>query len=396
MEFEDQPANHLQSEHRVVFLVNFLSPNLLPVFQHVANQVRQLDILVSVVSEANRNWQPDFGDLNVTVQKTWTRRKIVRHPGGYSEELFVHFPRDTLSQLRRILPDCIVSLEMGARSLLSSLHRRRYPRSRHVLAVYGSERSEAGRGLLRKCLRRFLIRSADVLTYNGPSCNRYLRALGAENAKLMPWDYAADPAKAYRGELLSPSTGPIKLLSVSQLIERKGLAIAANALCEWANVHPERSIHWTIAGTGPLAQQLIDHPTPPNFTIELVGHQDRTQLQQLYATHLVQLFPTLGDEWGLIVDEAMASGQLVAGSIYSQAVETLVIDGQNGWQFDPTISTEYHRILDDLTQRSPASIQRMRETARTSVATRTPQTSAAQFIAAVNAAMQIEPPPNPQ
>ncbi len=392
MEFDDQPANHLQSEYRVVFLVNFLSPNLLPVLQHVAKRVRQLDVLVSVVNEANRNWQPDFGELNVTVQKTWTKRKVVRHPGGYTEELFVHFPLDTLKQLRRLHPDCVVSLEMGARSLLSSIHRRRYPDSRHVLSVYGSERSEAGRGLLRKWLRRFLIQSADVLTYNGPSCHRYLRSLGADSRKLMPWNYAADPAKAYRGELAAISTCPIKLLTVSQLIERKGLMLAAKALSEWSNAHPDQSIYWTIAGTGPLAQQLIDHRRPPNFVIELVGHQDRAQLQQLYATHLVQLFPTLGDEWGLIVDEALASGQLVAGSIYSQAVETLVVEGQNGWHFDPAITTEYHRILDDLIRRPLASIQQMRETARRSVATRTAETSASQFVAAVNAAMRTHTP----
>lgn len=390
-----RPNEDLQRPH-VVFLVNFLSPNLLPVFREVATRVGRLDILVSVVTEANRNWKPDFGDLNVTVQKTWTKRRVVSHPGGYQEELFVHFPVDTHKQLRRLKPDCIVSLEMGTRSLISSIYRRFWNRrSRHVLAVYGSERSEAGRSRLRLFLRKRLLRAADVITYNGPSCQRYLKSMEADPERMLPWNYAADPQKAYRGEIVPWSNwrehddgpNPLRLLSVSQLIPRKGILQAAKMLDSWARQHSTRKIHWAIAGTGPQLDELRAMPTSDNLKIELLGHQDTTQLQGLYRDYPFHFFPTLGDEWGLVVDEALASGQLMLGSVHSQAVETLVENGLNGWSFDPDREQSMHAALDALVNTDPNRIEQMRLLARESVSKRTPVESAEQFVEAVHRAL---------
>ena len=56
-------------------------------------------------------------------------------------------------------------------------------------------------------------------------------------------------------------------------------------------------------------------------------------------------FPTLADDWGLVVTEAMASGLPVLGSIYSQAVEELVRDGESGWLFRPDSSDDVEAKL---------------------------------------------------
>jgi glycosyltransferase involved in cell wall biosynthesis len=127
---------------------------------------------------------------------------------------------------------------------------------------------------------------------------------------------------------------------------------------------------------------------PPNLQIRLLGHCEPAQLQELYRDIPVALFPTLGDEWGLVVDEALGSGQLVLGSVHSQAVETLVRDGENGWQFDPERPETLAAALDRLAGASAEEIDAMRARARESVAARTPVESAEQFIAAVAAALE--------
>lgn len=372
------------SRARVVFLVNFVSPNLVEVLREVEQHVGSLQILASVPIEANRQWAPEHRDLTVIVQRTRTVRRIVQHPGGYSEELFIHLPLDTFSQLRKLRPDCIVSLEMGMRSLMSSLYRTTWRRScRHVLAVYGSERSEQGRGALRRLLRRRLLSAADIVTYNGPSCQRYLLSLGAPSHRMMPWNYAADPAKAYRGPIQTADASSLRLLTVGQLIPRKGILEAARALDTWAGLHPQQTIEWALAGTGPLSTELIQLAVHSNLRIHLLGHRDPTQLQELYRDYPVMFFPTLGDEWGLVVDEAFASGQLVLGSIYSQAVETLVEPGRNGWSFDPQSPESLHRALDQSVALTSEQATRMRQYARSSVAQRTHVQSAEQFVDAV-------------
>ena len=374
---------------RVVFLVNFLSPNLVEVMREAARGLGRLDILVSVPMEANRNWQVDNRDLSVITQRTWTKRKLAHHPGGYSEELFVHVPLDTWPQLRRLRPDCIVSLEMGMRSIQSSLYRRAWSRKcRHVLAVYGSERSESGRGWIRRLVRGRLLRAADVVTYNGPSCHRYLVGQGAQAERMLPWNYAADPMKPYRGPLLTGPLRPMRLLSVSQLIPRKGMDRACESLKQWSIEHPTVSIEWSIAGTGPQADWFQSQALPANFKLNLLGHCDPDKLQQLYADHPIHFFPTLGDEWGLVVDEALHSGQIVLGSVHSQAVETLIRPGVNGWVFDPETPGSLAAALNDLLTIDAQRLMVMCEQARQSAVERTPVQSGQQFVAAVAAALR--------
>ncbi len=322
----DSPTAHLSArDAHAVFLVNFLSPNLVEVLREAARGLRRLDILVSVPMESNRNWQVDARDLSVITQRTWTKRKLASHPGGYVEELFVHIPLDTFGQLRRLRPDCIVSLEMGVRSIQSSLYRNLWARDcRHVLAVYGSERSEGGRGGLRQLVRRRLLRAADVVTYNGPSCQRYLIKQGAVASRMQSWNYAADPLKPYHGQLLPIPIRPLRLLSVSQLIPRKGLDKACESLMQWAANHSDIKLEWSIAGTGPQSTWFDNLKLPANLQLRMLGHCDVEKLQTLYAEHPIHFFPTLGDEWGLVVDEALFSGQIVLGSVHSQAVETLI------------------------------------------------------------------------
>lgn len=378
------------AQAHVVFLVNFLSPNLVEVFREVRKRVGRLHILVSVPMEANRQWSADNYDLPVVVQRTWTRRKVVSHPGGYNEELFVHFPWDTLGQLIRLRPDCVVSLEMGVRSALSSVYRRLIQRRcRHVLAVYGSERSEAGRGGMRRRLRRRLLGAADVITFNGPSCERYLLAQGADRRRMVPWNYAADPSKAYRGPLQIIDRSPVRLLTVSQLIPRKGVELAARSLNGWAQQNPSHSLQWAIAGTGPQAAIIEALDLTSNLKINLLGHCEASQLRELYSQYPVHFFPTLGDEWGLVVDEALASGQVVLGSIYSQAVETLVTPGENGWHYDPEQPLTLQAALESLSRLEPSSLLAMRQRARESVALRTHVESGEQFVSAVTAALAI-------
>lgn len=368
---------------KIAFLVNFLSPNLLEVFREVSRNVERLTIMVSVPIEANRQWRPETGGLEVVCQRTKTVRRVVRHPGGYEEELFVHIPLDTFGQLRRLRPDVVVSHELGARSVTSAVFRATTRSTRHVISVYASEHSEAGRGLVRRWLRRRLLKRADLLTYNGPSCFRYLKSLGASPHRMMPWNYAADPQKVYRGPIQEHSSSSLRLLTIGQFVERKGVVPAARQLSDWARSNPNLEIHWTLAGTGPQQVEVDRAEKPSNLHLDFTGHCDQQQLQKLYRDHAVLLFPTLGDEWGLVVDEALASGLAVIGSVYSQAVETLISGGVNGWSFDPHVSDSMGHALDRWRRLSASEELAMRNAARQSMAMRTHSESAEQFLAAV-------------
>ena len=381
-------ASDLESKH-VVFLVNFVAPNLIAVMREFAARVGRLTILSSVEMESNRDWNSDWGDLNVVVQNTWTITRHPVHPSGYKEVNFIHIPLDTLHQLRRLRPDAIVSLELGARSIMSSLHSRFLShKTAHVIAVYASQRSEAGRGPIRRWLRRRLLKHADAITTNGPSCTRLLSSYGAKLNRVLPWNYAADPRKIYHGELPQKNDrNHLKLLTVGQLSERKGMIPAAIELAKWATNNPAIQIQWNVVGAGPLQADLQAEPRPGNLQLVMHGHCDPKHIIDQYRDNDLLLFPTMADEWGLVVDEALQSGLPVIGSCHSQAAATLIEDRMGGWTYDPEQEGALSAVLDDLINLSQHSYEQMPADARRVAVKRTPAASAIQLVQAVRFAM---------
>jgi glycosyltransferase involved in cell wall biosynthesis len=378
------------SEAHVVLLVNFVAPNMRGVFQEISRRVGRLTILSSVAVESNRHWNADWGELDVIVQKTWTITRHPKHPGGYRDVNYIHVPLDTISQLKRLRGDVIVSLELGARSFLSTVYRKLHPNCAHLIAVNASERSEAGRGRIRERLRRRLLPRADWVTYNGPSCRHLLLALGADEAAMSPWNYAADPSKPYRGPLTRGHANDrrhLSLLTVGVLSERKGVIQAVRQLSSWAAQNPERTIDWNLVGAGPLESHLRQYDRPSNLRLHFHGFCEPEAIRDHYRDNDVLLFPTLADEWGLVVDESLCSGLPVIGSCHAQAVTTLVRDGENGMTYNPEVEESLSSGIDRLMAMPDHALHAMPTAARESVSERTPANSADQFATAVTSAI---------
>ncbi len=325
--------------------------------------------------------------LEPMIQRTWTWTRKEKHE-SFTDYNFVHVPLDTLPILWRMAPDVIVASELGARSLQAAIYKRLHRRTKLILSVSTSEHLETGRNRgIRKQLRRWLIRQADAVTYHGESCRRFCEQLGATRDQLRLWDYAADPAKIHRGPIVETvSMGSLKLLTVGQWISRKGIEPTAKELIDWCEQHPEVSVHWTLVGSGPLEPWLRSLVKPPNLTLELLGHQSAAELQAIYRQHDLLLFPTLGDEWGLVVDEAMMSGLVVIGSRYAQSCETLIRGSENGQAmngqlYDPLVAGELQTKLDWWHGLSTAEKLQIREQARRDTVARTPESSASQITA---------------
>jgi glycosyltransferase involved in cell wall biosynthesis len=57
------------------------------------------------------------------------------------------------------------------------------------------------------------------------------------------------------------------------------------------------------------------------------------------------VFPTLGDTWGLVVNEAMMFGLPVICSRYAGCASDLIINGKTGWLVNPIDLEDLVRIL---------------------------------------------------
>jgi glycosyltransferase involved in cell wall biosynthesis len=331
---------------RVVLLTNSVPPYQLPIFEKLACACREFHVLVSTVREPNRSYDLEWGSLNVTVQKTLTvHQKWIHKSGGFEDTLYVHLPLDTYSQLLKVKPDIILSFELGFRSLACTLYRLRHPSSRLILCTNMSTYTEQGRGKMRALLRKWLIRRADAITYNGPEGLNVLRLLGANSGKLFQVGYAAHPVHIDREPVTRGALLARRLLYIGQLSERKGVVQMMDYLISYAARHSALQLRLTVVGEGPLRDRLAAQDTPDNFQVDFAGNIPVTELPGIIREHGVLIFPTLADEWGLVINEALHAGLPVIASSLAQASNTLVINGVNGWLFDPRKSADWERVI---------------------------------------------------
>ena len=374
---------------RVVFLTHYIPLYQVPVLKAIARRVKDFHVLVSTRVEPNRDFEPDWDDLDVSIQKTLTVRRSWNHRGddsdtSFVDPLFVHVPYDTKRRLNQLNPDVVMSLELGTRSLGAIRYCQKNPHAKSILCTYMSEHTETNRGWLREKLRRYLIARADAITYNGPSCKRYLRRLGADANRLHRLAYAADDRSAYRGDVRrNETTTRPRLLCVGQLNDRKGILPMLRQLTDYCKNNPSRNIELRFAGTGPLHQTIANFDAPENLSLLLLGNVPPQELGDEMMRCGATIAPTLADEWLLVVNEALQAGMPVIGSVYAQATTTLIRDGLNGWQYDPTDSQSLAKVLDRYFQTSPDELAAMRLRCRESIGHCTPNWAAAGAIEAI-------------
>ena len=325
--------------------------------------------------EPDRNWEAEWGGLDVVMQKNRMFTANWKHSSGFSESNYIHVPTDTTKQLKRLKPDVILSYEMGMRTMLSSSYRLFHPKCRLVMVGNMSQHIEAERGLLRRSVRRIIKLGCDFFTYNGPSCKRYLKSLNIGEEKLHPFPYCIDDDTAYRGPRHTPHPTVRKMIYCGSLSSRKGILQFATAARKWCEANPDQSIELHIAGMGELKQEISDL-SHKNFVVKFLGNCDQAGLRSAYENADLCVFPSLADEWGLVPIEAMASGLPVLGSFYAQSVEAYVTEGETGWVFHPDDTSEIEAAVERAMNTSPERLLAMGKTARADVEEISPANSA--------------------
>ncbi len=387
---EDRAQVGLSAEHdveglpvRITWIANFIPPYAAWMYRNLGERLQNFRLLLSTGMEKGRTWRPDLSLPNTRIQRTlsWTYQS--RHPNGFTETLQSHFPYDTIPLLLKEKPKVVISSELGARTVQALIYRLLCPATRLIVRATVSEVSEQGRGCLRNWLRRAMLKYVDAVLVNGKSGTRYIGRFGVPLEKLFTVPYTTEMTALTRVPLERPIEAAFRLLYVGQLIGRKGLLPFCEILREWALRHENRTLNLWIVGTGDLRDSLGKCAFPGNVTVRFLGAVPYADLPSVYAECGLLVFPTLADEWGMVVNEAMAAGLPVLGSTFSQAVEELVREGQNGWCFRPNSRNEMYSALDRALSTSESKMSEMRRNARKTVGYLTPSYAADQVLDAV-------------
>jgi glycosyltransferase involved in cell wall biosynthesis len=357
---------------RVALLTNFIPPYRVSLFRALRKEVGELRVFISTPMERNRGWTPDWADLDVVVQRSVSMRRTWR-TRDFAEDYELHIPYDTIAQLRKWRPDAIITGELGARSLQAVMYAQ-LAKVPVVLWATLSDLTEQNRGALRETTRKWLIPRFDAVIVNGEAGARYIRRYRGDEPTRVPYTTDMSSFRQLPLERLAS-----RMLFVGSMTERKGVTLLLDAASLWARSNPGRTLDLTLIGEGPLKRTLQARNLPANLRVTWAGHVSYEELPHWFEGARTLIFPSLADEWGMVVNEALAAGVPVIGSRNSQAVEELIEDGVNGWTFQPDSAEKVSGVIDRALSIDEATHMRMRAAARAAAGALEPDVAAARM-----------------
>lgn len=173
----------------------------------------------------------------------------------------------------------------------------------------------------------------------GASGVKLLQFYGAEREKIAPGLYSADASLFTNGKPLPEREK--KIIYVGQLNERKNVKRLVEAFarcrCGW-------ELH--LYGSGPLKDELNQTiKRSNNQTIHVHDFVQPEQLADLYRSARLFCLPSIEEHWGLVVHEAALSGCGLLLSNRVGAADDLLVEGKNGWTFDPSSVDDMARVM---------------------------------------------------
>ncbi len=283
--------------------------------------------------------------------------------------------REALPALKRLRPDVLFVPSYWHWSLVMNL-RARLRGTRIVMMNETHAGTERATGLKRWIKGQIVSRFHAGLVGGSPH-RRYYASLGLDEERIFPGYDVVDnaffeaeaarvrtDAEAARQQLALP---PDYFMSLGRMVAKKNLPRLVSAFLK-LNQPNGRPMHLVFVGSGDVEPELrrlcaegglpvVDHlraadaPEPrPAYdpaqpAVHFYGFRQIDQNPIFYALARAFILPSLYEEWGLVVNEAMACATPVIASKTLGSAEDLVLPEQTGLTIDPENEADLQAAL---------------------------------------------------
>jgi glycosyltransferase involved in cell wall biosynthesis len=211
-----------------------------------------------------------------------------------------------------------------------------------------SQAIDKRRRAFAECIKRRYLRSFRSALVGGRPHREYLIQLGMPPERICfgydavdnRWfEQGADTARAKavetRARLRLP---PRYFLASSRFIPKKNLPCLLRAFARYRRACAAAPWDLVLLGDGPLRGQIESLLASLQLTcaVQLPGFRQYDELPGYYGLAGAFVHASTSEQWGLVVNEAMASGLPVIVSDRCGCAMDLVSQGENGFLFDPS------------------------------------------------------------
>jgi len=326
------------TDHKAVLLTNIISPYRIPLFNYVTFHADfDFRVIALAENEANREWHimRKLISFDYQILPGW-------HGFIWRWELPIHLNWGVVRALRKYQADIIITSGYDSPAYWQALFYAKLFKKPFILCNESTLLSTTYTKGLIGFLKRFIVRQADAYIAFGKKSREYLEAFGAKKDKIftgintVDMEFFRHQVREFRRmSTFNSERGhfpKLLLLYVGRLTPRKGVSQILEALTQLR----DPDIGLLIVGSGSQKKELMQFCQKHNLqNIYFQGFQQQKVLPRYYALADVLVFPSSYDVWGLVVNEALASGLYVLCSNRAGAAYDLIQKGWNGVLFDP-------------------------------------------------------------
>ncbi len=304
---------------RVALVTNLPPPYRVPIFNRLARHPGlDFHAVFCTAREPNRAW--DLPPMEF-IHHPLRERYLTLH-GRY-----IHHNPDVLTLLQRLQPDVVITDGFNPTHLYA-FGWARWRQRAHVAMTDGTDQSERSLTLLHQLARRLVFSRSQAFIAASEGGQRLFRAYGADPARCaFSWLCIDNAAFAPPAGL----TRPYDFLFCGRLEAGKDPLFALAVARETAR-RLGRRVRMLVVGSGSLEGRVRDAARAAIASVELRFHgfASQVELPALYQSARLFLFPTRGDVWGIVANEACAAGLPVLVTPHAGVAGELVVEGRNG------------------------------------------------------------------
>jgi len=286
-------------------------------------------------------------------------------------------------------PEVLVIAGYARPAMLTALF---WSRQHRRPAILMSETAEQDftRASIREGIKRTIVSQFSAALVGGKPHTRYLQKLGmAPEAIFSGYDVVGNE-RFHPDRIRSlPSPHPRSyFLSINRFLPKKNLSFLITAYSQYRKKAGATNWDLVICGDGLLRDDLEQQIRQLDLQehIHLPGFLQQDELLPYFAHARCLIHASLQEQWGLVVNEAMAAGLPVLVSNRCGCFEDLVQDGITGFGFDPTDASQLTELMGKLST-GAIDAQQMGENALGHIQNYSPDRFAENLIAATNYAL---------
>ena len=325
---------------KIILVTNIISPYRIPLYNYISqNEDFEFKVIALAEKEENREWklQKDKINFNYQILPGWHLffRKKTR-------EIPVHINIGILNLIWKYRPDIVITSGYDSLAYWQAFFYCKIFKKKYILWNGTTLLSSGSIGGIRGIFKKIIIKGADKYIAYSTKAREYLEYFGAEpkniyiSTNTVDVRYFHDKVFQYKNSkefLEDRSKYPdILFLYVGQLIKRKGIRQILKALSPLNDINAGLMIIGNGAEKKNLEEFCEDNGLKNIF---FKGFRQQKELLEYYALADVFILPSFQEVWGLVVNEALASGLYVLSSKYAGASYDL-INSENGRVFDPS------------------------------------------------------------